>query len=156
VKCTKNRSYAVLVIIIVASASVVDGVFYYIKGTKPQPCDNTKPLRLTQVQEGEFFGSSQPELDLVWQNCAGHAIQFTVQSSALKVVISTFGAQSTVEATLDTTGTFSIMTVSGTVLPIYFSSPVSPNAVILHVTGTARAKDPTTGQDVSTESSFAT
>lgn len=39
---------------------------------------------------------------------------------------------------------------------IHFESPVSPNAVILHVTGSVVAKDPTTGQDISVESDFTT
>jgi len=97
-------------------------------------------------------------VDLVWQNCTSQEVQFTLEVTALTVTITTFGNSSTVQGYLgQAPGTvYSVQPggQSGVVLPIKFTTSVSPNALVEHVSGSVVADDPVTKQALSTQNDF--
>jgi hypothetical protein len=98
---------------------------------------------------------------MTWGNCESQSLQFSIRSSTLTIEVSTLGKISNDTGYLGgclSTPCIPTAPADGSVvytLPIYPYQSISPNAIILHVSGNLTAYDPVAGA-ISQQESFRT
>jgi hypothetical protein len=153
-----KQGFAVAAIVLIWV--ITGGVLFAYNARQPSqqstPC--VEPLSLVEVRVVAPNSSvTQPSLDFVWHSC--EQVDFNQQVSPLNVTVGVSGYESTASAISETyVGAFSAQQNENTsvVLPLVYTSEVSSNATVLHVSGSVYAIDPVTNRALSAVANFTT